>query len=384
MQLCGPQTYGYYEVAGKHYHNKLQAFEAAFSIGHCPHWNFFEEAFSTVDWTQEPSQSILELYAERARSIRESADHVILWFSGGADSWTIADAFVNNNILIDELWTVAPFGWNDPNNTSTHASNQFNEVFFTSIPEAKKFIQKDPRIKYKVLDSSPILENFWANNTIDPFNINHLAAELPISEFFTGLAPNNKSKSARIVKVYGIDKPRIMYQDGKFYLTFLDQIVHSRMATAGTIHADHHFYDEAFYWHPDSIKILIKQGHLIKQWFKQHPQFLPLLSQTVTHSDTLTYQRIIRDLIYPSYNTTLWQTSKNTGLYDLECYHTLSENSNSKAGLGWRNTIKKYSNSIYDLFVNNNRIDDTTVPIKNYGWYYGLPGCYSKFYCLGS
>lgn len=377
-------SYGHYEVAGKQYYNKLSAYEAAFSIGHTPHWNFYDEEFSQHDWTVEPQQSILELYGQRARHIRDNTDYVILWFSGGMDSWNIADSFVRNGLLIDEMWSVSPVNWTEAGDVSRVATNHANETRLTTIPEAKKILERDPRIKYRVIDSSEEIIDFWSNNRVDPFEYNHFVPEFPVREFsnrfYTASVPGGSS----IVKLVGIDKPRVVYINGQFHMVFLDQIAWSRIATNRTIHTDTSDYDMAFYWHPAATTMLIKQGHLIKNWFKSNPEFMYLLSLSPSSEMLELYQKIIGKIIYPTYNHSLWQADKFTGLWDIETYHKFSSNTTSHATQNWRNTILTYSDAVYDMYRTYNRLEDSVVPLKKYNWYYTLPGCYSKFYSLGA
>lgn len=59
--------------------------------------------FHSAKWDTEPKQSIKELHRLRAEQIRQTYDYVVLYFSGGADSTTVLNAFVDNNIPIDEV-----------------------------------------------------------------------------------------------------------------------------------------------------------------------------------------------------------------------------------------------------------------------------------------
>ena len=56
-------------------------------------WNFNDEVFEAYDWTKEPEKTLDQLYDARARDIREKYDHVIVSYSGGADSHNMLMAF---------------------------------------------------------------------------------------------------------------------------------------------------------------------------------------------------------------------------------------------------------------------------------------------------
>jgi len=62
-----------------------------------------DSRFETARWDVEPDHTIQELHRQRAEQIRQSYDYVILYFSGGADSITVLNSFINNNIPIDEI-----------------------------------------------------------------------------------------------------------------------------------------------------------------------------------------------------------------------------------------------------------------------------------------
>lgn len=59
--------------------------------------------FEAARWDVEPDQTIQELHRQRAEQIRQSYDYIVLYFSGGADSITVLNSFINNNIPIDEI-----------------------------------------------------------------------------------------------------------------------------------------------------------------------------------------------------------------------------------------------------------------------------------------
>ena len=65
-----------------------------FSINH---------SFENIDWTKEPTKTLKQLYKERAEQLRSDYDYLIVYFSGGSDSITVVNSFLDNNIPIDEI-----------------------------------------------------------------------------------------------------------------------------------------------------------------------------------------------------------------------------------------------------------------------------------------
>jgi hypothetical protein len=378
--------FGHWEVAGRTYHNKFKAFEAAISIGHTPHWNFYEEEFNKHNWSIEPEESITDLYKQRVRQIRDNHDYVIVMFSGGCDSWTIVDSFIKAGVLVDEIWSLAGHEWCDPNDRSRNPGNLANETRFAAIPEAKKFLSRDSRIKYRVIDAKQLIEDYWQKNTPDAYEEHWISPEGPLREITETLDDSHVPRSTfnRIVRISGIDKPRLLYQDGKFYMRFFDLSILCRSSMKRTVLTDIHDYDMAFYWHPDSVKIMIKQGHMVKNYFKAHPEHMHLLTVTTDPVKRLFYQDLLNRIIYPDYDFSIWQADKDYGgAFDNKCYLGFTANDNSTASNNWRNIVGKFSDAVYDLYESNHRLDNNVGGLHKTGWYYNLPGCYSKLYCLG-
>lgn len=59
--------------------------------------------FSGLDTTQDPQESWDELLKERATRLRDSLPKIVIAFSGGADSFTMVNAFVQNGLHIDKI-----------------------------------------------------------------------------------------------------------------------------------------------------------------------------------------------------------------------------------------------------------------------------------------
>lgn len=61
------------------------------------------KSFEEADWSKEPTKSLQQLYKERAQQLRDKYNYLIVYFSGGADSITVLNSFINNNIHLDEV-----------------------------------------------------------------------------------------------------------------------------------------------------------------------------------------------------------------------------------------------------------------------------------------
>ena len=100
---------GYFKVGDKKFYSKLHALQEGTRLNIHPTWHFNEEAFDKIDWSVPITKSLESLYRDRAIQLREKYDYVIVLFSGGADSTTVLQSFIKNNIHVDEVYVYWPF-----------------------------------------------------------------------------------------------------------------------------------------------------------------------------------------------------------------------------------------------------------------------------------
>lgn len=129
--------FGFFRVGDECFYSKLDAVHHSMATGHEVEWDFNNELFESLDWTTEPTQSIEELYKQRAQQIRDKYDYVVVMFSGGCDSTAVLDSFVDNKIQLDEVMI---WHWLDGNNGNLHAF-MTDEIFHLAIPHALKKLQ---------------------------------------------------------------------------------------------------------------------------------------------------------------------------------------------------------------------------------------------------
>ena len=137
MLLDNRNYYPYYVVGNFATPSKFEALQKSGNIK----FHFHDEVFSQQDWTVEPTESLDDLYRQRAEQLRSQYEYLILGFSGGADSTTIFDAFVKNNIHLDEVVMFHTYsGENDRNSFYNF------ETFNVAIPYVEKHL-KDKNTK---------------------------------------------------------------------------------------------------------------------------------------------------------------------------------------------------------------------------------------------
>lgn len=374
--------YGYYVVSGKKYYNKLEAFKVAFSQGYHPHWHFHEDNFSSFNWEEEPLESMQELYVDRAKQLRERYHTLILSFSGGSDSSTVADTFIYNQIRLDYLLNRSVAELLQRRDGDKDESNMHNESIFSAYPQYKEYIKHQPDLKFTSWNYADQMIDFW-NNTreIDPYSYNNYSPNLIIKDNILELFKEHRESCCVI---HAIDKPLIFYIKGRFYLCFMDEFLHQQIPSSIN-HAKNQISTECFFWTKDSPKLLAKQGHLLKRFFKRNPDLLPIISRFPHRPEAQKYRDIVSSNLYDSTKLRLWQPEKARYKWVLE-----SENwffhSDSVAARRWREFYSSVEQEARNIFQDHSLIYKENEG-KDRVWkeklFNGLPGCYSKMYDLG-
>jgi hypothetical protein len=279
------EKFGFYQVGERRTYSKLEAVELHRQTGIHPHWNFNEEFFKGYDWTVEPKDDLETLYARRAQQIRDTYDYVVVAYSGGVDSDNILNSFVDNNIQIDEILTYDVF---KSHGDSTHID--MVELDRIGWPKIKSLQDRGVKFKHRHIDLSDRVFQMLQDSTLRlnrayyastnfgsiHLNVTYMREQEPD---YIKLTESDK----KMVFVWGSDKPRIYYENEKFCLKFIDLVDNSVRARTQMLNRQNE-YDELFYWAPEAVDIICKQGHILKNFFKQFHSFV---SKSVGHDSNL-------------------------------------------------------------------------------------------------
>ena len=333
---------GCYRVGNLKFYSKLEAIEAMQKTGIHLHWDFNEAVFSCYDWTQEPTDSLPELYRRRAQQLRDQYDYIVLCYSGGADSDNVLRSFVDNDIQIDEVVSMINVEANGDRDAWLN-----EEIYKTAIPSVYEY-QQIQNFKYRVVDLTPIQLDYFSQKTHRhdwiyqmsmAFNPNCVSRgdnwPLQVPEWASII-----NSGRRFCVVWGSEKPRIKHIDNKFCAVFMDLL--DTAVTAKSLAGQQCYTNELFYWTPDLPKIVIKQAHVIKRYLQGDVSQLPHVS--LRKSD-LAYKEQqdkkywlsfdgVHELIYPK-----WQpgrvncgkspspifTPRDTWFYNLQNEHPIKK-----------------------------------------------------------
>jgi len=309
--------FGYFK-AGTNFcsYSLFETQEYASKTGDSIEWNFNDEFFSTIDWKVEPTESLKELYAERARQIRNKYDYIVLTFSGGSDSHNILSTFLENNIYIDEILTYHAYeGIKD----KFSAEGNMVEITLAAIPEANRYIEKFPTTLHRIVDISDLIKDYWKDNINDlkynfiyynnyyttPYNM--ICTNLPtILPEYQQLTDSGK----RVCFIHGNDKPYIEIVQGKWYFAFCSNVIDSSFSPKRQFQKTA-VNDVLFYWDPDAWKIPVKQAHVLRNHLYKNHEIVksamqgkfnnidPRFASSLRFLDNPVPMSVVKNAIYP-------------------------------------------------------------------------------------
>jgi hypothetical protein len=273
MNYTDKDKFGFYQVGDFKTYSKVEAIEFSKKTGKPVHWNFNELDFSAYNWQIEPTADINVLYQRRAKQIRERYDYIVLWWSGGADSYTMLKAFVDQGLFVDEIATFHNYGGD-----GSWDSYLNSEVKRVAMPIAEKLLENSPNTKFRLVDHLDYQKNLYSvdDNKFDflykanaIFSPNQLARRYIREKEKDYLDLFSQGKT--VCFVWGMDKPRVVQEpNGKYALRIVDIVDNCVNPETQRLNRAWE-YDEFFYWSPDGKDIMAKQGHMIMRYLKNVP-----------------------------------------------------------------------------------------------------------------
>jgi hypothetical protein len=291
---------GYYECCGRIFLNKIQAIEFARSQGHGIHWNFHESSFNIYDWSKEPSEDLEELYKQRAQQLRDEYDYVVLCLSGGYDSENFYRVFNQYGIKYDEILVFVAFSavndltWGDLSNKHIHA--ELKEYVMPKLNHV------DPWVKVTVYDYAEDLEKFFKRDPKDwIYQTNtKLQANQIMRNWLHTVQPHYRKMAEmgkRVAFVWGVDKPRVVKQNGHHYVYFIDTSMAAGCGLVDRHQGESEIRDEFFYWSPNSPNLINKQARAIIKQAETDTVLDKMISSI--HLDVQDYYDRINASVYP-------------------------------------------------------------------------------------
>ena len=371
---------GYYEVGDKKFYSKLAAILYSQEVNGFPQWNFHNEVFASVDWQTEPLESVTELYTKRARQLREKYDYIVLYFSGGSDSRTMLETFLSNNIKVDEIYVQNIESVNLSlvhNGDAFEAGNHLAEIPEIVTPYLKKLSKYYPDIKITYHDwTKDMLESYnsseWILRSSSRLSSNDLAKQ---NQYLgTDNFKNLYDAGKLVAHVQGVEKPKLHLIDNKWYIGFVDKSLSVGSSPGFEMQNFHN--EEPFYWQPDVPELMVKQAHLIKNYFEANPELKQLFGKgkfTTTEGETKMLN-IVKSLIYPNWDLSIRQSPKNAGssIFNEKDRWFWDGHVDHKGVKIWKEGLKTINELVNPIWFNDNE-----------SIYSDIVGCFSPFYYIG-
>jgi hypothetical protein len=297
-------------------------------------YHYNDHVFSQFDWSIEPTQTLSELYAERARSLRDQYDYIVIMFSGGSDSTTVIESFLNAGIHIDEV--ISYGGWNHKIDRDTDAWNV--EV----LKGGRSIIErlKEHDVKFTMLNLLDSFDQVYQSNewvltsdhsmTIWTDFLQHTIFQLDHTNKLI-------EKGKKVCYVWGIEKPTLCVYQNDYYVVFPDWL-YACWRYDKTIQQGHQV--EFFFSDVACANIISKQCHTIinhlesRMYKSQIANFL-MGGGGYTQEDV---RNLILELCYPNWKKDTFTLGKHSNyLWSLKWqsfYHLAQDTSQYQTWVG--------------------------------------------------
>ena len=202
------------------------------------------EKYDTYDWLTEPSESWKLIIKERAEQLRDENKYLRLWYSGGEDSQTILNCFIENNIPIDEI---ALMRVSIENNFYCPGNDEINKISVPFLNENRDLL-RGAKIKFFDIGSRQY-EEYMKNFSLLTGNMVEFRISYQNSMHYVFPGINDVPG---IMNIDGVDKPCINHDSVGFYWYYNDAALLSYVMEPEVKKFYQHFFI-------DSLKVHCKQ-----------------------------------------------------------------------------------------------------------------------------
>lgn len=364
--------YGHYQVGREIYTHKLSALiDASKNNRNIPTWHFHDHIYSKLNWQEDSKFTLDELYQQRARQLREKYDYLVLSFSGGSDSWTVLQAFIDSGTHLDEIFVRWPLSATSGKYTVSKivsASNILSEWELTIRPMLEQYQKIIPNTKITVLDWSDELLNRELDDSDWSIAQDHLNPGSFLK--FQSISASELQaidQGKRTAIIFGSDKPALYYDNGGVYCHFIDK------SANGHAYSRFDRVSELFYWTPDLPDIVHAQSRAIFAHIKHNPALLRLIDKKIkpTKQKKDLWNALTKSIIYKKYselNTFQATKSYNNILDEVDSWMT--DIKDFRYMQSWNFGIKNILKSVSSKFLIKNNDEITGLVTYNSGKYY--------------
>ncbi len=223
-------------------------------------FHFYEDQFSRLNSAAEPEKTLAVLLKERAQELRDSYQYLRFWLSGGSDSMTALQAFVDNNIYIDEI-VIHLYDNDDINQNDRFGKRALADAAFPYL-QAHQDQLKNTKINIYRTDINTLER--WHLDTDGTGEPAHLYGfDMQVLQFrlsTTGaMLTYGTPDAATWCDILGGTKPKLVLKNNRWYLYMIDGALLSIQAAETT---------EDFFVSKSVPTLFLKTAHLLKNYFE--------------------------------------------------------------------------------------------------------------------
>jgi hypothetical protein len=379
---------GFYTVGNSVFNHKILALQRATATRLPMRWNFNDEAYKNLDWTVSNGVPLPTLYKLRAQQLRSKYQYLILCWSGGADSTTILDTFLKNNIPLDEIVVLWPRSQTQNRyqaQQDTKATNMLSEWDFAIQPKLDWIRQHYPKQKITIGDvmAQPNADEY-ADDTVliaEKHNYGTIQRWRELDKIIRARTQTHHN----LATIMGVHPPSLVMLDDKYFVTFFMDTDTSPGSKSDYMLDGTPRNIEFFYMTPDFPELVREQCHvmataanssaMIKHSLDHlHMQPDGKFISVNRNFDSEWFRQVRKKILYPDYPINTLQVHKQSDTHDrAEWFDWFYSNPHSQEYLlPWRSAIQSHQALIdpgYFKMVN--------------GRVGGYQTFYSKFYIIG-
>lgn len=242
-----------YRVGNRLTKSKIEALTWANDSSDHVIFDFNDRIWIDQPWTVEPTDTWQQLCVRRAQQLRQQHQKIILWFSGGYDSLTVAWSFVWAKLQLDEILI--------------YKKNWFDENVHDYALEKAHWFKKNywPNLKIRVIElQHSTTEKFYTSQGDDwiysPWFRTDFTKNSRLSTITAEPELLRELQNPGTIMLDGFDKPRLDIFNGNWYNRLTDQGAYWYIDTPIV----------NFYISSDMPELNIKQTWLLIDFLEKH------------------------------------------------------------------------------------------------------------------
>jgi hypothetical protein len=344
-----------WRVGSTIYSNKWHAIMAYLNQPSDYGFYYYDHEWDQVNWLHEPEKTLKDLEIDHCKFLRNKYNIIALAYSGGSDSNTVLQRFIDAGVHIDYIFCF------NASNSSTHMSSvepltAINYLIKNQhlYPKTKLVLTNEKLSTVEKIKNTNTIFDFTGDISVVNFHLRYnptswglrLKKEHP--DLFGQLEDNNGCI------VIGSNKPMVRRDNQGFWFTQLD--MHDEQIQAPEL--------LEFFWTGSNPLLQIKQCHLVKKWMKTH-----------NVADANTVYKCRSPIDFKSINASFGREPPIADIFSL------------KHGEGQRTNVaymnqdfgKLGQSSVYTEILQSNAFEDRLKKLHNMLWAYNTDPKFQQF-----